>query len=97
MNDITFDEEIIASEKLQVPHPEMQNRLFVLLPINDLQLDFIHPIFEKTISVLIDECEDKSDCKIVSNLELPSVKAIFDVVSGDLLIQTSIFISVFLL
>ena len=52
----------------------MQNRLFVLLPINDLQLDFVHPIFEKTIPVLIDECEDKSVCKMVSNLELPLEK-----------------------
>ena len=41
---ITFDEEIIASEKLQVPHPEMQNRLFVLLPMRDLNLDWRHPI-----------------------------------------------------
>jgi deoxyadenosine/deoxycytidine kinase len=34
----------------------------------------VHPIFEKTIPVLIDECEDKSVCKIVSNLELPLEK-----------------------
>jgi deoxyadenosine/deoxycytidine kinase len=71
---ISFENEIVQTETLEIPHPQMQNRLFVLLPINDLQLDFIHPIFEKTISVLIDECEDNSDCKMVADLELPLAK-----------------------
>jgi 2-amino-4-hydroxy-6-hydroxymethyldihydropteridine diphosphokinase len=35
---IAFDEEIINSEKLQIPHPLMQDRKFVLLPIQDLNL-----------------------------------------------------------
>ena len=71
---VSFENEIVQTDALEIPHPQMQNRLFVLLPINDMQLDFIHPIFEKTISVLIDECEDKSDCKIVADLELPLEK-----------------------
>jgi 7,8-dihydro-6-hydroxymethylpterin-pyrophosphokinase len=36
---IAFDSEIIATEKLEIPHPLMQNRNFVLLPIQDLNLD----------------------------------------------------------
>jgi 2-amino-4-hydroxy-6-hydroxymethyldihydropteridine diphosphokinase len=68
---VSFENEIVQTETLVIPHPLMQERLFVLLPMNDLQLDFVHPIFEKTISVLIDECEDKSVCKIVADLELP--------------------------
>jgi 2-amino-4-hydroxy-6-hydroxymethyldihydropteridine diphosphokinase len=71
---VSFENEIVQTETLEIPHPQMQNRLFVLLPINDLQLDFVHPIFEKTIPVLIDECEDKSDCKIVADLKLPLEK-----------------------
>ena len=71
---ISFENEIVQTETLEIPHPQMQNRLFVLLPINDLQLNFVHPIFEKTIPVLIDECEDKSVCKMVYNLELPLEK-----------------------
>ena len=50
---ITFDEEIIASEKLQVPHPEMHNRLFVLLPMRDLNLDWRHPILQKYLHELL--------------------------------------------
>lgn len=71
---ISFDEEIIQSDNLQIPHPLMQERLFVLLPMNDLQLDFVHPIFEKSIAILIEECEDKSICKTVSNLDFPLEK-----------------------
>jgi 2-amino-4-hydroxy-6-hydroxymethyldihydropteridine diphosphokinase len=71
---ISYENEIVQTDALEIPHPQMQNRLFVLLPINDLQLDFVHPIFEKTISVLIDECEDKSVCNSVADLELPLEK-----------------------
>jgi len=71
---VSFENEIVQTAALEIPHPQMQNCLFVLLPVNDLQLDFVHPIFEKTISVLIDECEDKSVCKSVADLELPLEK-----------------------
>ncbi len=71
---IAFDEDIIATEKLQVPHPEMQNRLFVLLPMQDLQLDWRHPILQKYLHELLLLSEDKSNCKLVDNLILPISK-----------------------
>jgi deoxyguanosine kinase len=71
---IAFDEEIIASEKLTVPHPEMQNRLFVLLPMKDLNLDWRHPILQKYLHELLMLSEDKSNCKLVQKLEIPIEK-----------------------
>ena len=68
---IAIDEEIIASEKLTVPHPEMQNRLFVLLPMKDLNLDWRHPILQKYLHELLMVSEDKSNCKLVQKLEIP--------------------------
>ena len=68
---IAFNEEIIETEKLQIPHPLMQNRKFVLLPMKDLNLDWNHPIFKKTISELLEVSPDESDCKVVQNLENP--------------------------
>jgi 2-amino-4-hydroxy-6-hydroxymethyldihydropteridine diphosphokinase len=68
---IAIDEEIIASEKLTVPHPEMQNRLFVLLPMKDLNLDWRHPILQKYPHELLVLSEDKSNCKLVQKLEIP--------------------------
>jgi 2-amino-4-hydroxy-6-hydroxymethyldihydropteridine diphosphokinase len=71
---IAIDEEIIASEKLTVPHPEMQNRLFVLLPMKDLNLDWRHPILQKYLHELLMVSEDKSNCKLVQKLEIPIEK-----------------------
>jgi 2-amino-4-hydroxy-6-hydroxymethyldihydropteridine diphosphokinase len=68
---ISFDEEIIDSEKLQIPHPLMQNRKFVLLPIQDLNLDWKHPILKKTISELLESSPDQSVCKVIQDLKSP--------------------------
>jgi deoxyguanosine kinase len=71
---ISFDEEIIATEKLKIPHPEMQNRLFVLLPMKDLKLDWRHPILQQYLHELLLASEDKSACKIIQELECPISK-----------------------
>jgi deoxyguanosine kinase len=68
---IAFNEEIIDSEKLQVPHPLMQNRNFVLLPMLDLNLDWKHPVFNKKITELLEISTDESVCSIVQKLEKP--------------------------
>ncbi|KLT71762.1 MULTISPECIES: 2-amino-4-hydroxy-6-hydroxymethyldihydropteridine diphosphokinase [Flavobacterium] len=68
---IVFDDEIIESEKLQIPHPLMQNRKFVLLPMQDLKLDWKHPVFQKTISELIAITPDDSVCTVVQDLKNP--------------------------
>jgi deoxyguanosine kinase len=68
---ITFDSEIIHSENLQIPHPLMQDRKFVLIPMQDLNLDWIHPILDKNISELTAISTDQSSCEFVRNLENP--------------------------
>ncbi|MBF4518543.1 2-amino-4-hydroxy-6-hydroxymethyldihydropteridine diphosphokinase [Flavobacterium sp. ANB] len=68
---IVFDNEIIDSEKLQIPHPLMQNRKFVLLPMQDLKLNWKHPIFHKTIAELIAVTSDDSICTVVQDLKNP--------------------------
>ncbi len=68
---ITFDEEIIDTENLQIPHPLMQNRKFVLAPMLDLNLDWKHPIFQKKIAELLAISPDESVCTIVQKLESP--------------------------
>ncbi len=68
---IAFDDEVIETEKLQVPHPLMQNRNFVLLPMQDLKLNWKHPILQKTISELIAVTPDDSVCTVVQKLKSP--------------------------
>jgi 2-amino-4-hydroxy-6-hydroxymethyldihydropteridine diphosphokinase len=71
---ISFENDCIETPTLIIPHPQMQNRLFVLLPMNDLKLEYIHPILQKSTQELIAICEDKSSCKVISDLELPLEK-----------------------
>lgn len=68
---IAFDSEIIDAEHLQIPHPLMQNRKFVLLPFQDLKLDWVHPVLKKTIPELIQITPDDSVCEIVQELKYP--------------------------
>ncbi len=71
---ITFDEEIIDTAELQIPHPLMQNRNFVLAPMQDLNLDWKHPVFQKKITELLAVSPDESVCTIVQKLETPLEK-----------------------
>ena len=75
---IAFDSVIIDTEKLQIPHPLMQNRNFVLLPIQDLNLDWKHPILQKNIAELILLSPDKSVCTIVQDLRSPLQKIVLE-------------------
>lgn len=55
---ISIETNIIDIEKLKVPHPYLQDRMFVLVPIQELNPNWIHPISNKNISTLIKECAD---------------------------------------
>ena len=68
---IAFDSEIINSATLQIPHPLMQNRKFVLMPMLDLKLDWVHPVFHKKIPELLEMTPDDSVCVAVQSLKNP--------------------------
>jgi deoxyguanosine kinase len=68
---IYFNNEVIKTENLIIPHPLLQNRMFVLLPLKALGLDWKHPVFNKSTAELIAVCDDKSDCKILHYIALP--------------------------
>ncbi|WP_026704418.1 2-amino-4-hydroxy-6-hydroxymethyldihydropteridine diphosphokinase [Flavobacterium soli] len=68
---IAFNNEVIETEDLKIPHPEMQNRLFVLLPMHDLNSDFLHPILNQNTKELLATTNDKSECKIIQELDSP--------------------------
>jgi 2-amino-4-hydroxy-6-hydroxymethyldihydropteridine diphosphokinase len=58
-----YNQEIINLPQLIVPHPEIQNRRFVLVPLNEIAPDFIHPVLNKSIRQLLAECPDKLGVK----------------------------------
>ena len=54
-----FEDEIHKLRLLKVPHPEIQNRRFALIPMAEINPGLIHPALKKTITTLLDECPDK--------------------------------------
>ena len=61
-----YNDEIINLPELKIPHPFIQERKFVLVPMNEIASDFIHPVFKKTIKQLLNECEDTLEVNIKS-------------------------------
>ncbi|MBQ20625.1 MAG: 2-amino-4-hydroxy-6-hydroxymethyldihydropteridine diphosphokinase [Vicingaceae bacterium] len=53
-----FNSEIIQTENLQIPHPRISERNFILHPLTEIIPDFIHPILNKSIKYLKNECSD---------------------------------------
>ncbi len=58
-----FNKEIIDDEELTVPHPQLQNRRFVLVPLNELSPNFKHPVLKKNVHQLFIHCSDKLNVK----------------------------------
>ncbi len=71
---ITFNEEVIDIENLQIPHKEMHNRKFVLLPLCDLNFEWKHPILHKSKEILLKTTADSSACVVFGNLKNPISK-----------------------
>jgi 2-amino-4-hydroxy-6-hydroxymethyldihydropteridine diphosphokinase len=59
---IFFNDQIIDSANLTIPHPQMQKRNFVLTPLKEIAPNFIHPILKKSITQLLTDCEDPLLC-----------------------------------
>ena len=53
-----FGNEIINTADLKIPHPHLSERKFVLIPLVEISPDFIHPLLNKSNSVLLNECKD---------------------------------------
>ncbi len=57
-----YGNRILQTENLQVPHPRLHLRNFVLLPLNEIAPDYVHPILKKNIKELLATCSDDSKC-----------------------------------
>ena len=62
-----YNKEVIKTRNLTIPHPEIQNRNFVLHPLKELIPEFEHPVLNRTIHELFLECSDTLAVKLYSN------------------------------
>jgi len=74
-----FEDEIIEEKTLTIPHLELHKRKFVLEPLLDIAKDFEHPILNKSIELLLSECEDNSEIESLNfHLENPRIAYTFN-------------------
>ena len=50
---IYYDHDVIETDRLSVPHPDLQNRDFVLIPLNELAPNMVHPVLHMTTEKLV--------------------------------------------
>jgi 2-amino-4-hydroxy-6-hydroxymethyldihydropteridine diphosphokinase len=55
---LLFNEETYRYPFLKVPHPELQNRRFALVPLAEIAAEVMHPVLKKNISELLAVCPD---------------------------------------
>jgi 7,8-dihydro-6-hydroxymethylpterin-pyrophosphokinase len=51
-----YDELVLYSPNLVIPHPRLHERAFVLLPLMDLDPELVHPINEKSVREMLAAC-----------------------------------------
>ena len=61
-----FNNEIINIPNLIIPHPFIQDRKFVLIPLDQIAGELIHPVYNKSIHTLLKECVDNLEVKFIN-------------------------------
>ncbi|WP_425077635.1 2-amino-4-hydroxy-6-hydroxymethyldihydropteridine diphosphokinase [Psychroserpens sp. S379A] len=56
-----YNEAVVETEHLIIPHPELQKRKFVLQPLSDIASQLKHPVLEQSVSELLASCDDTSE------------------------------------
>ena len=65
-----FNNEVIDTDTLMIPHPRMHKRMFTLVPLAEIAPDFIHPILHINSKELIDVCPDDSKVYVFKKLNV---------------------------
>lgn len=64
MDIVLFGSSIVRTPELEVPHPRMAERRFVLVPFNEIAPGVWHPVLKKTIAELLAEVSDPSEVRL---------------------------------
>jgi 2-amino-4-hydroxy-6-hydroxymethyldihydropteridine diphosphokinase len=59
MDILFYGEAIVSGPSLQVPHPRLAERAFVLVPLNEVRPRLVHPVLGKSVSELLDGLDTK--------------------------------------
>ena len=59
-----YESQVIDTPNLTVPHPYLHLRRFTLVPLCELIPNFVHPILQKTVGELLEECGDELEVEV---------------------------------
>ena len=61
---LLYDDRTMATQRLEIPHPRMHKRAFVLQPICDIDATVVHPVLGRTIGALRDALDDETQAVV---------------------------------
>ncbi|MFN8303722.1 MAG: 2-amino-4-hydroxy-6-hydroxymethyldihydropteridine diphosphokinase [Saprospiraceae bacterium] len=62
-----YGRRIVRDKGLEIPHPELHKRAFVLVPLLEIAPEFVHPVLKQAIDELYMNCDDQSDVVMLDN------------------------------
>jgi 2-amino-4-hydroxy-6-hydroxymethyldihydropteridine diphosphokinase len=62
---LLYGMDVFFRSNLTIPHPEIANRRFILVPFSEIAGDMIHPVNRRTIKELLERCKDGSQVKVL--------------------------------
>jgi len=68
---LLYGDRVIMEQCLQVPHPKLGQRRFVLVPLCDIAAEMVHPVLMKTFARLLEECGDENKVEVFSSTPGP--------------------------